>query len=126
MWSIIENTLIKIIPQKITAYERAFGLQPSTEKMRHPVTLRNWITFTLRHHILSEERTAYKRKTPYLSSESLQRFFTKFNHDVQEELKNKKLLYDIQGLSTKFEKIVTIGDAVATVANGELIWKDIM
>ena len=80
----------------------------------------------MRHQILSEERTAYKRKTPYLSSESLQRFFTKFNHDIQEELKNKKLLYDIQGLSTKFEKIVTIGDAVATVANGELIWKDIM
>ena len=29
-------------------------------------------------------------------------------------------------LANKFEKIVTIGNAVATLANGELIWKDLM
>ena len=73
-----------------------------------------------------EERRAYKKKSSYLSSKSLQNFFSKFNHDAREELKTKKLLYDIQGLASKFEKLVTIGDAIATVVNGELIWKDIM
>ena len=115
------------MPQPSTLHERAFGLQPTNAKIRNPTVLRNWVTFTLRRHILLEERRSYKKKNPfYLSSENLQRFFAKFNHDTQEELKTKKLLYDIQGLATKFEKIVTIGDAVATVVNGEFIWKDLM
>ena len=127
MWNIIEKTLRKIIPQPSTLHERAFGLQPNNAKIRNPTILRNWITFTLRRQILVEERRAYKKKnSSYLSSQSLQRFFSKFNQDAQEELKTKKLLYDIQGLANKFEKLVTIGDAIATVVNGEFIWKDIM
>ena len=126
IWNIVEKTLRKVIPQPSTLHERAFGLQPTNAKIRNPTIIRNWITFTLRRQILLEERRAYKKKSSYLLSESLQRFFSKFNHDAREELKTKKLLYDIQGLASKFEKLVTIGDAIATVVNGELIWKDIM
>ena len=114
------------MPQPSTLHERAFGIQPTNVEMINPTILRNWITFTLRRNILLEERRAYKKKTFSLSSASLQRFFAKFNHDTQEELKTKKLLFDIQGLANKFEKIVTIGNAVATLVNGELIWKDLM
>ena len=50
-----------------------------------------------------EERKAYKAKRPLL----IQNFFSKFDDTTKEELTRKKLLYDVQGLSAKFEKIVT-------------------
>ena len=71
-----------------------------------------------------EERRAYK--TQSYSSTSLQKFFLKFNRVTRDELKTKKLLYDFQGLSVKFERIVTTGNAIATIVDGKFIWKDIM
>ena len=46
-----------------------------------------------------EERKAYKTKNYHL--QSMQKFFHKFNFQVQEELKIKKLQYDHQKLSQK-------------------------
>ena len=105
-------------------HEKAFGLQPKTAKQIHHVTLRNWITFSLRNLIMKEERRAY-----YLSDyakPSAEKFFIKFNNTIQEELKQKKLLFDFRGLSNKFDKIVTINRAVAVKIHEEYEWKDIM
>ena len=122
MWKRIQKVLLKIVPQPPTEYEMAFGLQPSNMKIRNPTILRNWITFSLRHQIMLEERIAYKAKRPT----PFEKFFLKFNSSTKEELKSRKMLYDFQGLSEKFEKLVTTRNAIASVSDGELIWKDIM
>ena len=101
-----------------------FGLLPVNKKERKPTILRNWISFSMRHHIMLEERRAYHINN-YTSS-SVQKFFLKFNHNTQEELKTKKLQYDFQNLSSKFEKIVTVNNAIVTKIDDEYVWKDIM
>ena len=62
MWKRLEKVLFKILPQLPTTYEKAFGLQPVNIKKRNPYILRNWITFTLRHQIMLEERKAYNTR----------------------------------------------------------------
>ena len=124
MWKRIEKTLLKIIPKPPTAYEKAFGIQPANKKEIKPTILRNWITFSLRHYIMLEERMAYHINN--YTSVSVQKFFLKYNHNAQQELNTKKMQYDFQGLSSKFEKIVTINNAIASIFDGELILKDIM
>ena len=116
-----------IIPKPITVHETAFGLR-ETKHGTYPVILRNWITFTLRHLIMLEERKTYKinldsdaKVTP-----SYEKFFAKFNFEAKRELKDKKLLYDFQGLSEKFKDIATVNNAIASVLNDEYQWKDIM
>ena len=124
MWKRIENILLNIIPKPLTAYEKAFGIQPTNKNEIKPTILRNWITFSLRHYIILEERRAYHSNN--YTSGAIQKFFLKYNHSTQEELNTKKMQYDFQGLSSKFEKIVTVNNAIATINNGEYIWKDIM
>ena len=38
----------------------------------------------------------------------------------------KKLLYDFQGIPSKFEKIVTTNNAISQIVNGKYKWKTIM
>ena len=122
MWRRIHRSLVGIIPSFPTSLEMAFGLQPANDKDKYPTTLRNWLTFSLRHLIMQEERTAFHAgKVP-----SIERFFVKYNNHVKNELKIKKLQYDFQGLSTKFEKIVTTNNIVAKVDNGKYTWNDIL
>ena len=124
MWKRIEKTILKIIPVPVTDYEKAFGLQPSSSKDREATILRNWVTFSLRHYIILEEHKAYYINN--YTSRSVQQFFRKFNHNTQAELKSKELLYHFQGLSNKFEKIVTVNNAIGILHDGEYTWKDIM
>ena len=124
MWKRIEKTLLKIVPKLPTLHERAFGLQPTNSKQRNPVILRNWITFSMRHHIMLEERKAYYMNN--YTSASMQKFFINFNYHAQEELKTKRLQYDFQGLSRTFKEIVTVNNAIVTIVDGDYIWKDIM
>ena len=124
MWKRIERVLLKIIPVPVTDSEKVLGLQPRRKKPTYATILRNWVTFFLRHLIMLEERKAYKTKNYHL--QSMQKFFHKFNFQVQEELKIKKLQYDHRKLSQKFEKIVTINNAIASVHEGELVYLDIM
>ena len=124
MWKRIEKTLVKIIPKPPTTYEKAFGIQAVNDKEKQPSILRNWITFSLRHYIMLEERKAYHINN--YTSLNVQNFFLKFNHNTQEELKAKKLQYDFQDLSKKIEKIVTVNNAIAIISDGDYIWKDIM
>ena len=42
---------------------------------------------------------------------------------MQEELKIKQLQYDFQGLSNKFEMIITVNNAIATIIDGKYIVK---
>ena len=71
-----------------------------------------------------EERKAFKIENYH--QQSIGKFFNKFNFHAQEELKMKKLLHDHLNLSEKFEKIVTINNAIANVSDGEFVWLDIM
>ena len=124
MWKRIEKVLLKIIPIPVTDSEKVLGLQPRRKKVTYAIILRNWVTFFLRHLLMLEERKAYKIKNYHL--QSMEKFFHKFNFQVQEELKIRKLLYDHRKLSENFKKIVTINNAVASVDKGELVCLDIM
>ena len=127
MWKRVENLLFKIIPKPVTPYEKAFGLQIERRDDHFPVIMRNWITFLMRHLILQEERRAYSISLiadPW--TPSVEKFFKHFNHTAHQELAIKKMIFDAQGLALKFEKIVTVNGAVATLAGGEYSWNDIM
>ena len=124
MWKRLEKILLRIIPIRVTPTEKALGLQPRGKKEKHATILRNWITFSLRHIIMKEERRAYHIKNYYLRS--VEKFFTKFNFKTKEELRIKKLQYDHRGASEKFKKIVTINRAIVTMEEGEYVWKDMM
>ena len=124
MWKRIDKVLRKIIPVRVTDSEKALGLQPRRKKQKDATILRNWITFFLRHLIMKEERKAFKIKNYH--HQSMEKFFNKFNFLAQEELKFKKLQYDHRGLAAKFEKIVTINNAIATATDGEFTWLNIM
>ena len=122
VWNRIEKILLKIHPKSVTPYEKAFGLQPTNNKEENPLILRNWITYNVRHFLLLEERIAYHKK----SLPIVKNFFNKFNLRTQDELRTKKILFDLQELSTKFEEIITINNAVSVKRNGEYQWKPIM
>ena len=124
MWKRIEKVLLKILPIPITLSEKALGLQPRRKKETEATILRNWITFSLRQLIIQEERKAYHITDYHL--QSVERFFCKYNYATQEEIRIKKLQYDFRGLSHKFEKIVTINNAIVSINAGEYIWKNIM
>ena len=124
MWKKIEKVLLKILPIPISTSEKALGLQPRRKKETNATILRNWITFSLRHLIMQEERRAYHIKDFHL--QSVDRFFCKFNYATQEEFRIKKLQYDFRGRSQKFEKITTINKVIATINSGEYILKNIM
>lgn len=125
MWKRVEKVLLKITPTPVTDIEKAVGLQPREGRPSLADILRNWITFSLRHFIMLEERRAYYIKDYHL--QSVEKFFTKFNFKTQEELRVKKLLFDHRGASAKFKNLVTYKNAVASVAaDGSLLWKDLM
>ena len=56
----------------------------------------------------------------------IEMFFSKFNFHAKQELVEKKMRYDFQGLSDKFKRIVTVNGVIASVHNDEYSWKDIM
>ena len=127
MWRRVEKILCQITPEKPTIHEKAFGLQLGNEKndkRNTAVTLRNWITFTMRHFIMVEERKAFKTKCPPVKA--MQKYFIRFNYYLKDELKTKKLVYNYRNMSHKFEKIATVNNAIATIEGGEYEWKDIM
>ena len=124
MWKRLDKTLLRIIPRQVTNTEKAFGIHPRGKKETFATVLRNWLTFSLRHLILLEERKAYH--IPNYHLQSMEKFFLKFNIKMQQELKIKKLQYDHRKVPDKFEKIVTINRAIASKENGSYVWKDIM
>ena len=70
-----------------------------------------------------EERRAFKMSTP--PTNAMQKYFVKFNYYLQEEMKLKKILYDFQDLSHKFENIATVNNAIAIIVEEEYEWKNI-
>ena len=92
MWKRVEKVLMNIIPLPVTNTEKALGLQPQNKREKNATILRNWITFSLRHLIIEEERRAYH--IPGYHLYSVEKFFAKFDYKTQEELSIKKLQYD--------------------------------
>ena len=111
VWLAVENTLLKINPRPISLHEKAFGLLPRTKQERNSTILRNWITFSLRHHIMKEERKAYY-KAPTLNA--CDKFLHDFNSQFLQELKTACILYKTRGLQQKFDNVVTVNDVVAS------------
>ena len=122
MWRRIERVLFRIIPRSPSLHEKAFGIYPINKKLRYAATLRNWLTFFLRHMIMQEEKVAYHSGTPPRAPS----FFLKFNERVKEALHLKSIQYRSRGLSKKFEDIVTVNEAVSTVKQGVFSWHDLM
>ena len=127
LWRKLQNTLMLIIPIPLSDHEMAFGLS-ETNKDRYAIRLRNWATYTLRHLIALEERKTYKIniESKVKATPSFEKFFAKLNYYAAQELREKKLIYDFQGLSEKFENIVTVNEAVASLVNGDYVWKDLV
>ena len=128
MWKKAERTLFRIFPKAPTPYEMAFGLQASRKGDAYPTLLRNWITFSLRHFIMLEERRMFKINSESSSwiAPSIEKFMVKFNYNMRQELLAKMLLFDLQGLAEKFKEIVTCNNAVASNVGGVYSWFDIM
>ena len=108
------ENLEKITPIKVTKYEKAFGLQPKIKKEEHVITLRNWLTFTLRHLIMLEERKAYYRKN---NEERERTFIIKYKSMISEKMTTKELYYKYAGREEYFEKIITAKGAIARKNN---------
>ena len=108
----------------ISLHEKAFGLQPRTERERSSVVLRNWITFSFRHHLMGEERKAYYR-TP--TRGACDRFLRNFNLQFLQELKTASVLYRTRGLQRKFDKVVTVNRVVASrQGDDDYTWFDVV
>ena len=127
LWRKLQNTLLQIIPTPLSDHEMAFGLS-ETNNNRYAIRLRNWVTYTLRHLITLEERKTYKinLESEVKVTPSFEKFFAKLNFYAVQELREKKMIYDFQGLSDKFRDIVTTSGAVASLVNGEYVWKDLV
>ena len=124
MWTKINNKIRQIIPVIPEKYEQVFGLQPLNTDEADAVTLRNWVTFTLRHLIMKEERRAYH--TTQYSKPQIKSFIQKFNYHMTKELTTKHLQYKFQGHELKFEAIATASNALGARVNNDLVWMDIM
>ena len=111
MWLHLEKTLLKITPTPVTSYEKAFGLSPDCKIDKELITLRNWMTFTLRHRIMQEERKAYHRGIATAQQE--RHFAFKYNRTIEEEIKTKEVYYKYSGREQFFTKIVTANKVVA-------------
>ena len=110
-WKKMEKTILKIVPNPITMYEMAFGLHQSNKSNIEAKTLRNWLTFSMRHYIIMEERVAYHRG--YSPRAKIQ-FEKKMNRWILQDLKNKCIQYKSRGLQAKFDSIATVNNVIST------------
>ena len=122
MWKKIESTLLKITPRQITPYELAFGIQNTNKTDKNAVILRNYLTFTLRHCIMNEERKAYYK--PYNTDD--EKFMTMYNNRIAEEIETMSALFQHLGKSNTYEKIISINEAIVTKTQGHYETKCIM
>ena len=123
MWGRVENLLLRILPVPVTIYERAFGVQPRSGREEAPTVLRNWITFSLRHHIMAEERRAYHLGDYTPGHE--QDFMRAFNDSMQEEIIEKQLQYSFRGVGAKFEALAGAAGVLCKDGGGKYIWEDV-
>ena len=124
MWRNIQVILLKINPIPPSSLEMALGIQPTCKREINSTVLRNWVTFSLRHYIMQEERRAFY--LPKYTSTDIKSFETKFNDQMRKEMFYKCQEYTFRGLEHKFQAIATINDAILT-KNGDLYtWNDIM
>ena len=124
MWQKIGRSLMRIIPVAPDKYEMAFGLRPRCGRERDATILRNWLTFSLRHQIMREERRAYY--FPRYLSHHTRAFIKAFNHGVRRELFLKSLQYSFRGLQAEFERISTLNNAIGVKVGDEFIWSDVI
>ena len=68
IWRRIEITLYKIIPEPVTMYEKAFGLQVSNKNLKGKATLRNFLTFSLWHEIMLEETIPNRKNNHFFEN----------------------------------------------------------
>ena len=84
LWLDIEPTLRRLHPPLVTGEEMAFGLAHT--KQTTGVILRNWITYSLRAHIMKLEKQAYHSPHTVPSMEIVK---YKFNQNMALEIKTK-------------------------------------
>ena len=120
LWKRLESTLKRISPKNILPFEKAFGLQPNNKKEKPQTILRNWITFTLRHHIMKEERKAYYQGN--YKNKDITQFMKNFEYILQQEMKTKYHQFKSRGLSTKFERIALVGNVLGEIKDDEFLW----
>ncbi len=124
MWNKIEPTILRILPISPTKYEKAFGLQPQNKRNKQEMEatiLRNWITFSLRSHIMQEERRAYYFNG--FSKNHENKFIQNFNLAMQTEIFHKHLQFRYMGLEQKFDAIINTNNIISKNNDGVYVWK---
>ena len=124
MWRKIQPTLLKIIPIYPDIQEKSFGLLPRNKDERDAIILRNWVTFTLRHYIMKEEKRAYHCSS--YSTPQITAFAQRVNHQMKNELYIKSLQYIFRHLQDKFDSISTTNGAVCRRTGEGYFWPDIL
>ena len=124
MWKRVEPTLLKIYPNPPCRQEKAFGLQTRNKREADSMVLRNWITFSLRHFIMKEERKAYYH--PKYADPQTRSFIHRFNNKMKHEMFIKSLQYKFKGLQQKFDRISTFNQVIGMKIDDDYRWFDIM
>ena len=117
-WYKLEKTLHSVLPKSISSFEQASGRQPATKREEPATILRNWITFSLRHHIMKEERKAYYRGN--YKNQNIDIFLKQFQYTLHQELQIKFRQYKARGLLSIFEKIALVGNVLGEIADDKL------
>ena len=120
----LHNTLVGIVNIEPSLHERVFGLQPRNKRQTAAVVLRNWLTFSLRHQIMVEERKAFY--VPKYTNLRLQAFMKKYNFLLQQESTTKWYHYKSRNLESKFDKIFTVNNIVGSKIQGEYFWNNLL
>ena len=87
LWQEIEPTLKKLHPNSVSMEEKALGIVHT--KQTNGILLRNWVTFSLRRHIMQCEREAYHSPNTL----NIETSKTKFNQTMTSEMKVKMMQY---------------------------------
>ena len=124
LWNKLHNTLVGIVNIEPSLHERVFGLQPRNKRQTAAVVLRNWLTFSLRHQIMEEERKAFY--LPKYTNLRLQAFMKKYNFLLQQESTTKWYHYISRNLESKFDKIFTVNNIVGSKIQGEYFWNNLL
>ena len=114
LWQDIEPTLKKLHQNPVSQEEKALGLVQ--KKPTTGILLRNWVTFSLRKHIMQNEQKAYYAPNKV----NIEKTKTKFNQSMAFEMKMKMIRYKNENNLEFFNKILTHAEVLCEkVEEGE-------
>ena len=120
LWKDIEPVLKKLYPARVTEEEKALGIVQ--KKATTGILVRNYITYSMRAHIMKMEQEAYH--TP--NKVNVAQAKVKFNQSMALQVKRKLYQYKYENKLEFFDKIVTHANVLCQkVADDEYRMKQV-